>query len=155
MAKKTVNNPGTQIRVVQKYTFLSNWNNGMNWNFEADKPKLNGWNVLFCLLFYNALDLNNQKNLWLPSILHSHKFFSLRGQYIIWTILTQIQEIVLHLWWMQTLFLKKANQEVNFLVFIVSIKDIPFWSYYCVWHQRIILLAKSSSINFWSKSFSS
>ena len=29
---------------------------------------LNEWIVLFFLLFYNALDLNNQKILWLPSI---------------------------------------------------------------------------------------
>ena len=37
-------------------------------NFEADKPKLNEWNVLIFLLFYNDLYLNNQKILWLPSI---------------------------------------------------------------------------------------
>ena len=37
-------------------------------NFEAAGAILNEWNVLFFLLFYNALDLNNQKNLWLPSI---------------------------------------------------------------------------------------
>ena len=38
-------------------------------NFDVHKPKLNGWNVLLFLLFYNNLDLNNQKILWLPSIL--------------------------------------------------------------------------------------
>ena len=37
-------------------------------NFEAAGPTLNEWNVLFFLLFYNDLDLNNQKILWLPSI---------------------------------------------------------------------------------------
>ena len=36
-------------------------------NFEANKPTLNGLNVLF-LLFHDALDLNVQKILWLISI---------------------------------------------------------------------------------------
>ena len=39
----------------------------MKQNFDANKPKLNEWNVLFFLHFYNALDLNNQKILCLPS----------------------------------------------------------------------------------------
>ena len=41
---------------------------GMYLNFEADKQSLNKWNVLIFLLFYNDLDLNNQKSLCLPSI---------------------------------------------------------------------------------------
>ena len=41
---------------------------GMYLNFEADKRSLNEWNVLFSLLLYNDLDLNNQKILWLQSI---------------------------------------------------------------------------------------
>ena len=41
---------------------------GMYLNFEAAEATLNEWNVSFFLLFYNALDLNNQKIMWLPSI---------------------------------------------------------------------------------------
>ena len=40
----------------------------MYFNFEALGPTLNEWNVLIFLLFYNDLDLYNQKILWLPSI---------------------------------------------------------------------------------------
>ena len=45
----------------------------MNQNFEADKATLNEWNVLIFLLFYNDLDLNNQKILCLPSIFQSER----------------------------------------------------------------------------------
>ena len=41
---------------------------GMYLNFEAPGPILNERNVLMFLLFYNDLDLNNQKVLCLPSI---------------------------------------------------------------------------------------
>ena len=37
-------------------------------NFEALGSTVNEWNVLGFLLFYNDLDLNNQKILYLPSI---------------------------------------------------------------------------------------
>ena len=53
----------------QKCWIHSRWYSMVcNKNFEASGPILDEWNVLFFLLFYNALDLNNQKILCLPSI---------------------------------------------------------------------------------------
>ena len=55
---------------------------GMYLNFEASGPTLNEWNVLILLLFYNDLDLNNQKTLCLPSI------FQFDRKLGFWTTLT-------------------------------------------------------------------
>ena len=59
-------------------------------NFEADKQSLNEWNLNFFLLFYNNLDLNNQKILWLPSI------FQFERKLGFWTTL-QSQDFLLYL----------------------------------------------------------
>jgi hypothetical protein len=58
-------------------------------NFEANGPTLNGRNVLFFLLFYNVLDLNNQKILWLPSIFQFERTETNLNhpmQYALWTL---------------------------------------------------------------------
>ena len=62
-----------------EHTFLVDGLNSL-----LSQPK-NGWNVLIFLLFCNALDLNNQTILCLPSI---HQFERKLG---FWTTLTQCQ----------------------------------------------------------------
>ena len=59
----------------------------MNQNFEADKQSENEWNFLIFLLFYNDLDLNNQKKLWLPSI------FQFERKLGFWTTLQNYKEV--------------------------------------------------------------
>ena len=63
----------------------------MNQNFEASVPILNEWNVLIFLLFYNDLDLNNQKILCLPSI------FQFERKVSFWTTLLKMNNFFLGL----------------------------------------------------------
>ena len=59
----------------------------MNQNFEADKQSENEWNFLIFLLFYNDLDLNNQKILCLPSVWEETGFLN----HPIWHLLIKSQ----------------------------------------------------------------